>query len=136
MIRIPVVLGSLALAACVTGYHPTYSFNQLQVLNLSGGTIAEVEMRVLESQKSLQCERVNKNAICNDYFGKRNYPQRGIELSWRHPDGSMRSETFNPPVPVTYYSAFPLRIVMQINADGTVKPFYEQDEPSRSIFDS
>jgi hypothetical protein len=27
-----------------------------------------------------------------------------------------------------------LRIVMEVNADGSVKPFYEQDEPS-GIFD-
>ena len=31
-------------------------------------------------------------------------------------------------------SAFVLRIVMEVNADGSVKSFYEQDEPSGGFF--
>ncbi len=52
----------------------------------------------------------------------------GIELSWTHTDGSRKSDSFAPAISVTYNSVFALRIVMEINADGSVKPFYEQDE--------
>jgi hypothetical protein len=96
--------------------------------------ITDVAVRVADSPKTLACEEVAKNAMCADRFVKHPYPQQGIELSWTHTDGSRKSDSFAPAIPVTYNSAFPLRIVMEVNADGSVKPFYEQDEPS-GIFD-
>ena len=92
--------------------------------------ITDVAVSVADSPKPLACEEVAKNAMCADRFAKRLYPQQGIELSWTHTDGSRKSDSFAPAIPVTYYSAFALRIVMEVNADGSVKPFYEQDEPS------
>lgn len=124
-----VLLGALTMAGCVSGYNPTYYFNEVQVHNLSGDTIENVSLRVLESPKALSCAAVNRNAMCDDRFGKRRYPQQGIELSWTHPDGSSKSETFSPHVPVYFSSAFPLRIVMEIDPEGSVNPFYEQEEP-------
>ena len=125
------ILACVALSACVTGYNPRYYFNEVQVVNLAGATIADVSVRIIESPKSLACEEVRKNAMCRDYFGKRPYPQQGVELNWTHADGSAKTETVNPSVPVTFSSAFPLRIVVEIREDGTVKPFFEQEEPSR-----
>ena len=137
MKKLAIVFAGLAVTACVTGgYQPTYRFKQLQVVNLTGATVENVEVRVLESEKTLACAEVNNNAICNKYFGSRRYPQRGVQLNWTHTDGSGRSETFNPPIPVTFYNAFPLRIIMEINPEGSVQAFYEQDEPGDSIFDN
>jgi hypothetical protein len=117
--------------ACVSGYNPSYYFNEVQVVNLSGATIEKVSVRVIDSPRVLSCDKVLQHALCHDYFSRRRYPQQGIELSWTHPDGSQKSEAFTPRVPVIYSSVFPLRIVMEIREDGSVKPFYEQEEPSR-----
>ena len=125
---------SLSTLACATGYNPRYYFNEVQAVNLTSTTITDVAVGVAGSPKTLACEEVAKNAMCADRFAKRLYPQQGIELSWTHTDGSRKSDSFTPAIPVTYNSAFALRIVMEVNADGSVKPFYEQDEPS-SIFD-
>lgn len=129
------LLGSLSVA-CVTGYNPTYYFNEVQAVNLSGATIEDVKIIVVDSNKILSCEEVAKHAMCSDLFNRHRYPQQGVELSWNHPDGKRKSEVFNPAIPVTYNSAFPLRIVMEIRKDGTVKIFYEQEEPRGAIFDS
>ncbi|HKJ52177.1 MAG TPA: hypothetical protein VKB27_11775 [Gammaproteobacteria bacterium] len=127
-----ILLLSAALAAgCTLGYNPSYRFNEVQVVNLSGGSIENVSWRVLGSDKSLQCSQVAKFAMCADYFPGRRYPQSGIEVDWTHPDGERKSALLNPDIPVTFPNAFPLRIVMEIDADGGVKGFYEQDEPSR-----
>lgn len=129
------LLAALLCAGCVGGgYTPNYRFNQLQVVNLTGGTINNVEVQVLESDRSNRCAEVNNNAICDRRFGSRRYLQQGVRLSWDHTDGSRKSETFNPPVPIYFSTAFGLRLVMEIDADGAVKPFFEQDEPSRSIY--
>jgi hypothetical protein len=131
-----ILLAGLMSAACVSGgYNPTYRFNQLQVVNLTGASVRNVEAHVLESEKTIRCDEVNNNGICNERFGSRRYPQQGVRLSWTHTDGSSKSEVFNPSIPVTYFNSFPLRIVMEIGADATVKAFYEQDEPSGPIFD-
>jgi len=40
----------------------------------------------------------------------------------------------NPSVPVHGLTSFPLRVVMELSEDGSVKAFYEQDEPGRYGF--
>ena len=127
MKKLVVLFASLVTAACATGYHPVYRFNEIQVVNLSGSTIEDVSVRVIDSEKALSCDEVAKNAICDDRFGMRRFPQQGIELSWTHPDGNRKSEMLTPNVPITLHSAIPLRIVMEVNEDGSVNPFFEQE---------
>ena len=131
MKKISVLLMSFITTACVTGYNPTYWFNEVQVVNLSGSTITDVKVRVLDTTKSYSCEDVAQFALCRDYFGSRQYPQQGIELNWSHPDGSGKSELLGASIPAYFGTAFPLRIVMEILEDGSVKIFYEQEEPGR-----
>ena len=127
MKKLIILLCSIATTACVTSYNPTYRFNQIQVVNLSGSTIEEVGVRVVDTDKALSCDKVTNNAICDDYFGARRLPQRGIELNWTHPDGSRNSEVLTPKVPITFYSSIPLRIIIEVNEDGSVNPYFEQD---------
>lgn len=127
MKKLVILLSGIVTVACVTGYNPTYRFNQIQVVNLAGSTIEDVGVRVVDSEKALSCDKVAKNAICDDRFGPRLFPQQAIELSWTHPDGNRKSEALTPQVPITFNSAIPLRIVMEINEDGSVNPFFEQD---------
>ena len=134
MTKLFLILLSLSTFACATGYNPRYYFNEIQAVNLTSAMITDVTIRVADSPKTLACAEVAKNAMCADRFGKYPYPQQGIELSWTHTDGSRKSDSFAPAIPVTYNSVFPLRIVMEVSADGSVKPFYEQDEPS-GVFD-
>ena len=127
MKKLIILISCIATAACATGYNPTYRFNEIQVVNLSGSTIGDVGVRVIDSEKTLSCDEVANNAICDDRFGMRLFPQQGIELSWTHPDGNRKSEVLNPGIPVTLQPATPLRIVMEVNEDGSVNPFFEQE---------
>ena len=127
MKKLIILLSGIATVACATGYNPTYRFNQIQVVNLSGSTIEDVGVRVIDSEKALSCDEVAKNAVCEERFGARRFPQQGIELSWTHPDGNRKSELLAPKVPITLYASTPLRIVMEVNEDGSVNPFFEQE---------
>jgi hypothetical protein len=129
-----IVLLSLSTFACATGYNPRYYYNQVQAVNLTTAAITDVSVNFVGSPRSLACDEVAKNAMCGDLFGKLLYPQEGFELSWTHTDGSRKSELFSPAVPVTFSRGSPLRIMMLINADGSVKAFFEQDEPA-GIYD-
>ncbi len=129
MKKLMILLAGGFISACATGYNPRYYFNEVQVVNLTGATIQDVSLRMTASPKVLNCSRVAKFAMCDDRFGKRPYPQQGIELSWTHPDGSRKSDTLNPAIPAFFYASFPLRIVLELLEDGSVKAFYEQEEP-------
>ena len=131
MKKLLILLLSLSGLACATGYNPTYYFNEVQVVNLSSGIISEVRIDVVGSSRPIYCAEVAKNALCADRFGKRRYPQQGIELSWTHTDGSRKSDSFSPPIPLFYTPVYPLRLMMEVNADGSVKPFYEQEDRGR-----
>lgn len=124
------LLSSLLISACVSGYHPRYYFNQIEVANLTGGRITLVEARVVASKRSVNCEAVANNAICNDYFGRRLYPQQGIEVNWIDANGNRKSETLSPAVPATLSNSFPLQIIVEILSNGTVDVFYKQNEPN------
>ena len=127
MKKLIILLSSFATVACVTGYTPSYRFNQIQVVNLSGSTIEDVGVRVVDTEKALSCDEVAMNAVCEDRFGARPFPQQGIELSWTHPGDNRKREVLTPKVPITFYSSIPLRIVMEVNEDGSVSSFFEQD---------
>ncbi len=131
MRKLAILLSSLATAACATGYNPTYRFNQIQVVNLSGSNIENVGVRVIDSEKAISCDEVAMNAVCEDRFGPRLFPQQGIELSWTDSGDNRKSELLTPKIPVTFYAASPLRVVVEINEDGSVKPFFEQDSQAK-----
>ena len=131
MKKLIILLSGIAITACVTGYNPNYRFNEIQVVNLSGSTIEDVSVRVIASEKAISCDKVAKNAICEDRFGMRRFPQQGIELSWTHPNGNRKSEVLTLKMPVTLQPATPLRIIMEVNEDGSVNPFFEQDNRVR-----
>lgn len=132
MKKLITALGGLVLGGCaIDGYHPFYFYNEVQVHNLSGGSIMEVAVQVGENGREIRCDQVNYHALCQDRFGKRRYYQNGIELSWTHPDGSRKTESMNPGIPAYFVSGAPLRVIIEIHEDGSVKPYFEQDEPGR-----
>ncbi len=135
MKKLSILLLSGLVVACVTSYNPNYYYNEVQVVNLSGAAISAVKVRVGEAGRKLSCDNVLKNALCDERFSKRRYPPQGIQLSWTHADGSQNSEQLVPAIPVTYSTALPLRVILEISADGSVKSFFEQEEPGGSVFD-
>ena len=131
MKKLIILVASGLMTACVTGYNPSYYFNEVQVVNLTGATITDVSWQVVNSSKALSCPEVAKFAMCADRFARRRYPQQGIEVSWTHADGSQKADIPNPGIPAYFSPTFSLRVVMELGEDGSVKTFYEQDEPSR-----
>jgi hypothetical protein len=134
MKKISILLISLFIAACVTGYNPGYYFNEIQVVNLTGGKITNVDLRFDGSKKTLDCDEVAYHAMCHDRFSKIRYPQQLLELSWIHSDGQQKSQLMDPKIAAYYFPAFALRLVLEINPDESVKPFFEQETPDRSIY--
>jgi hypothetical protein len=123
-----VTLCCLTLAACAGGYNPRYYYSIIEVANLSGGAIANVEVQIGADGRNLRCETVAKNALCYERFGKRPYPQQDIELSWQDSDGNPQSTKVNPHLPATLTPSWALRIMLDIREDGSVKAYFKQDD--------
>ena len=136
MIKLSILLFSILTAACAGGYNPTYYFNEIQVVNLSGATISKVNLRISGSDKTLSCDEVANNAICHDHFAKRRYPQQEIDLSWTHGDGSQKSQQLTPAIPAYFRPVFGLRVMLEINEDGSVESYFEQDEPDGFFYNN
>jgi hypothetical protein len=134
MKKILVTMLVVSTFGCALEYNPRYYYNEIQVVNLTPAEITDVKVGLVGTDRSLACEEVLKNAMCAKRYGKRIYPQQGIQLSWVHTDGGRKAEVASPSVPVTYSTAFPLRIVVEIDAQGSLKSFFEQDEPGRGIY--
>ncbi len=123
-----IIAAAVSLAACAGTYNPAYYYSYIEVINLSGGPIRDVSLRVNGSPKTLACERVDFRSICYDYFGKRRYPMQGIELSWVHADGGTRTDSLATAVPAYFSTGLPLQVFVEIGVDGSVKLFYRQVE--------
>ena len=128
MKKLLVTLFCLTLAACAGSYNPRYYYSNIEVANLSGGAITNVEVQVGTDGRNLRCETVAKNALCQERFGKRPYPQQDIELSWQDSDGNPQSTKVNPHLPATLTPSWALRIMLDIREDDSVKAYFKQDE--------
>jgi hypothetical protein len=130
-----VMLSCLSLAACAVGYNPRYYYSNIEVANLSGGAITNVEVQIGADGRNLRCESVAKNALCQERFGKRPYPQQDIQLTWQDSDGNPQSATMNPDIPVTLTQSWSLRVMLDIQEDGSVKAYFKQDEARLGALD-
>lgn len=128
MKKLGILLVSFLSVACASnGYNPSYVFNQLQVVNLTESTITDVNLQIGGSDRSVSCDEVAKNAICNTKFAKHKYPQQVDVVSWVDGDGTKRSEQVSPAIAAYVDPPLALRLVIEIHEDGSVKPIFEQD---------
>ena len=135
MKAITLLLLSLTLAACAGGYNPRYYYSNIEVANLSGGDINNVVVQIGADGRTLRCDAVAKNALCQERFGKRPYPQQTIELSWQDSAGNAQSGQVNPQIPVTFAPSLSLRVLVDIQEDGSLKARFRQDDISFSFMD-
>jgi hypothetical protein len=95
---------------------------------LSGADISNVEVQVGSTGRNLRCDEVAKNALCEERFGKRPYPQaEGVRLSWQDAEGNSQSQQLTPPIPATMVTSLSLRLMLDIAEDGSVKAYFKQE---------
>ena len=128
MKSITLLLSSLVLASCAGGYNPRFYYGNIEVANLSGGDISNVVVQIGADGRTLRCETVAKNALCQERFGKRPYPQQTIELSWQDSAGNAQSAQVNPQIPATMVPSLSLSVMVDIQEDGSLKARFQQDD--------
>ena len=128
---IAAILPCLLITACATGYNPRFYYTNIEVANLSGAKIRNVEVQIGEAGRNLRCDSVAKNALCQERFGKRPYPQQeGLRLSWQDGAGNSQSQQMIPSIPATMTPGLALRVMLDIGEDGSVKAYFRQENIS------
>jgi hypothetical protein len=128
MKSILLLLSCLSLASCATGYNPRFYYNNIEVVNLTGGTITNEEVIIGETARNLRCDAVTKNRLCQERFGGRPYPGQAIQLSWQDSAGNPQSRQPNPSIPATLSPGLSLRVMLEIHEDGSVKAGFKQED--------
>ena len=128
MKSILLLLSCLSLASCATGDNPRFYYNNIEVVNLTGGTITDVEVTIGETARNLRCDAVTKNRLCQERFGQRPYPAQVIEVSWQDSAGNPQLRQPNPSIPATMMPGRTLRVMLEIHEDGSVKAKFRQDD--------
>jgi len=116
------------ISACATGFNPRYYYSDIEIDNLTGETIRNVRVEVGPGGRVLECAEVTKNRICQQRIGKLLYPKAEVMLTWETADGRQMSAQENPPVPITLVYSQPIRLLMDIAADGSVRFYFKQDD--------
>jgi hypothetical protein len=65
--------------------------------------------------------------MCHQRFGKLPYPQQPLRVSWQGGDGGEQTQQADPMVPATLSPALPLRVMLDIGEDGSVKAYFKQN---------
>jgi len=117
----------LALAACATGYLPRVQYSYLMVANHTGDTINNVELQIGADGRNLRCDSVTPNRICDERFGRRNYPHQAIIMSWQDSSGESKSTQLDPRVPAYVSSGKPQQLLFRIKEDDSVEFEFRSD---------
>lgn len=125
---LPLLLASLLLSACGFSYNPRYYYNNVEIANLTGDTIRDLRVQIGIDGRVIACDEVTDKRLCQQRFGKRPYPQDLVDISWRDTAGQQQSRQINPSIPLTLTPSLALRLVLEINADGSIKAYFRQDD--------
>lgn len=128
MKSISLIALGLLVASCATGYNPRFYYSNIEVANLSGADISNVEVQIGVDGRNLRCDSVASNALCQERLGKRPYPEQdGLRLSWQDAEGNSQSQQLQPSIPATMSTGIALGVMLDINEDGNVKAWFKQD---------
>jgi len=116
------ILVSLMISGCGAklDQEPRFPYGNIQIANLTGATIRNVQIQVGVGGYQLECASVSNNELCQKRFGPIPYPEQPIQLQWVDSDGSQQSKQLSPQISSNFPPGIVLQILININADGSV----------------
>jgi hypothetical protein len=118
-------------SACATSYNPSYSYDEVLIVNNSKELIQDVTISSSETGRSFSCGNIAPLGICSDKFPPRRYEQTPIQISWVFGGAPKQSEEFVIKVPATMVTGLPLRGVLEISPEGEISTHFDQETPLR-----
>ena len=119
----------LLLSACATGtnHAPTYTYNEILVINNSKESIQSLTVTTAESGGIFSCENIAPLGVCSDRFSRRRYKEGAFSVDWAFGDSVRQTNEVGVEVPAYNSSGAPLRAVLEVSPQGAMSAYFEQN---------
>jgi hypothetical protein len=123
------VVFGLMLSSCATVSGPTYTYNEVVVLNRSRAPLQDVRISATESGRVFSCGNIAPRGICSNKFQPQPYQGSPIQIAWVIGNGRRHSETIELELPKSFVAELPMRGVLVIDDQGAFKAYLQQEPP-------
>lgn len=127
--KLLVFILAVLLAGCASSQGPTYTYNEVVILNQSRMPLSDVTISAAESGRVFSCGNIAPRGICANKFRPQTYRGDPIQIALMTGDGRRRSETVELTLPASFVAELPLRGVLVIGSRGEISAFLQQDAP-------
>ena len=118
------------LSSCASISKPYY-YNEIVVLNNTQQLIPHVVIRAKETQRMFGCRNIAPEAKCSNKIKKIEAKNSPLKITWTYNGAERTTSNFKIKIPENMLKSIPLRGVLALQSDGTVKFWLEQDKLSQ-----
>jgi hypothetical protein len=124
-----VVVFGLMSASCATMSGPTYTYNEVVVLNQSRAPVQDVLISATESGRVFSCGNIAPHGICSNKFRPQPYQGNPLQITWVMGSGRRQSKTIELKLPKSFVTELPMRGVLVIDSQGAIEAYLQQEPP-------
>jgi hypothetical protein len=134
-IRILAVALLFSASASAANLGPTYTFEEIEVVNNSKQPISDLTIRVAGSDdgsdRVFSCESIIALGICQKRFSRVRYKEGGFVVDWVAGDSDRKTAEIGVKVPAYSSPGIPLSLEFSISAEGEMTAKFKQHTPLR-----
>jgi hypothetical protein len=108
---------------------PTYTYNEVVVLNQSRALVRDVLISATESGRVFSCGNIAPRGMCSNKFQPQTYRGSPIQITWAIGNGRRHSKTIELELPKSFVAELPMRGVLLIDGQGSIKAYLQQEPP-------
>jgi hypothetical protein len=123
------VIAAWLLSACASSQGPSFSYNEVVIVNRSRAPLQEVTISASTSGRVFSCGSVAPRGICSDRFAPQPFRDEAVRVEWVVGNGGRQSRTVQLSPPPGFVPQIPLRGVLVIGARGDLSAYLQQDAP-------
>jgi len=130
--QIIIVAVALLVSACATGSNlaPSYTYNEIHVINNSKQPIQNLTLRVADSGEIFSCENIAALGVCSDRFARRKYKEGAFSVDWKIGGSDRQTNEVGIKVPAYNSPGIPLIVVLEISEQGAMSAYFKQITPN------
>ena len=116
------------LSSCASISEPYY-YNEIVVLNNTRQLIPHVVIRAEKTNRMFGCRNIAPAAKCSNKTTKKEIKNSKLKITWTYNGVERTTGNFKIKIPQHIHKSIPMRGVLALQSDGTVKFWLEQDKP-------
>jgi hypothetical protein len=119
----------LLQAGCSSLQSPSYTYNEIVIINQTGSAVRDVAVSSTESGRSFSCGNIAPRGTCSNRFPPRPYRASPVQIDWMIGNGARHSKIIELTLPPSFVVEIPLRGVLVIDTQGQISTYLQQGAP-------